>query len=167
MIELHIDQNIIDYSRKLIRNNNFGKRGFYDGSQRKQFIGVVSENVVRKHLGYPPLIPNGFDGGYDIEWNGYKVDIKSIERRVNPKLDYVNNFVDAQRNHQADAFMFCSVNTRTKNLWVCGWITKKEFIEQATLYKKGEYRTRADGTSFELDADNWEIKNYKLHSINK
>ena len=121
--------------------------------------------MVRKHLGFPPLIPNGFDGGYDIEWNGYKVDIKSMERKVNPRLDYVNNFVDVQRNHQADAFMFCSVNTRTKNLWVCGWITKEEFMEKATLYKKGEYRTRADGTSFQLDADNWEIQNNRLHSI--
>jgi hypothetical protein len=167
MIELHIDQNIIEYSRKLTENKNFGKRGKYDGSPRQQFIGVVSENVVRKYLGYKPMMLNGFDGGYDIEWNGYKVDIKSMERTVNPRPHYVNNFVDYQRNHKADAFMFCSVNNKTKNLWICGWITKKEFLQEAKLYKKGFIRNRDNGTSFKLDADNWEIENYKLHSINK
>lgn len=167
MIELPIDQNIIDYSKKLIRSKNFGRRGKYDGTPRQQFIGVLSENVVRKYFGHRPIMVNRFDGGYDIEWNGYKVDIKAMERKVNPKPHYVNNFVDYQRYHKADAFMFCSVNTRTKKLWVCGWITKVEFLNEAKLYKKGFIRTRDDGSSFELDADNWEIENYKLYSVNK
>ncbi len=39
-------------------------------------------------------------------------------------------------NHQADAFIFSSLNVSEKMLTICGWIPKKDFKELAKFYKK-------------------------------
>ena len=48
---------------------------------------------------------NGKDNGYDIDYFKYKADIKAMERKVRPRENHVNNILDIQMNHQADAFI--------------------------------------------------------------
>ena len=53
MIRLPIKRELYDYSKKLVEENNFGQRGKDDGSPKEQFIGILSENMVRKYLDIP------------------------------------------------------------------------------------------------------------------
>lgn len=168
MIDILIKNNIIDYSKRLIKEINFGNRGFADGNKRQQYIGIVGENVIRDYLGIKLIeFKNEFDGGYDINWNTYKADVKTMERKVKPTLEYVNNVLDTQMNYQANAFIFCSINSKTKILTICGWITKDEFKKYGDYYPIGSIRKRNDNTSFELHSGNWEIKNKYLHKFYK
>lgn len=50
MIDLKIEDDLITHSKMLIKQNNYGQRGLHDGNKRKQFIGVLAENIVRKFL---------------------------------------------------------------------------------------------------------------------
>ena len=45
MVTIKLDKDVIEYSRKLVLNNNFGQRGYDDGNVKQQFIGIVSENT--------------------------------------------------------------------------------------------------------------------------
>lgn len=168
MIDIPIKENIIIHSKELIKKINYGNRGFADGNKRQQYIGIIGENTVRNYLGLELMkFKNEFDGGYDIKWNGFKADVKCMERKVKPKDHYVNNVLDTQMNYQANAFIFCSINSKTKILTICGWITKKKFKELANYYPKGSTRKRNDNTTFELHSGNWEIKNENLYKFYK
>jgi len=164
MIKINLNQDIVDYSVSLVDKYNFGQRGKDDGNKIEQYVGVISENTVRSYLGFNLIQPKGFDGGYDILYNGLKLDIKSMNRTVDPKPEYINNVFDVQIKYNCDGYIFTSLNKKDKTLTICGWITKKDFINKAILYKKGTIRNRG-GSTFKLKADNWEILNSQLNKI--
>lgn len=166
MINIPLTQDIVDYSSELVKENNFGQRGYDDGNHKEQLVGIISENTVRRYLGCELIKPNGFDGGYDVMYEGLFTDIKSMTRTVEPKDYYINNLFDAQLKHKAEAFIFTSLNIKNKVLTICGWITKTEFKDRAIFYPKGTQRTRGVD-KFTLRADNWEIENKHLYSLNK
>lgn len=159
---LDIPADVITASRSVTQN--LGNRGDgSDGTKDQQFIGVLGENFIRHYCGLPYMSAQGFDGGYDIELLGFKFDIKTMGRTVTPRLDFVNNFIASQSKFQPDAYIFVSVNKNTWRATVCGWIMKNEFLHRATLYKKGDVRTRSDNTQFQLKADTYEIYNHQLN----
>jgi len=162
MINLKLDNYIIEYSKTLIKNNNFGKRGYDDGNKKEQLIGIIAENTVKNYLGLELLNPKGYDEGFDLIYNGMLTDIKSMSRNVYPKYYYVNNLFDVQLKHKAEAFIFTSLNIKEKVLSICGWITKKEFKKKAIFYSKGTQRIRGK-ENFKLRSDNWEIENKDLN----
>ena len=164
MINLKLDNNIIEYSKTLVKENNFGQRGYDDGNQKEQLVGIISENTVKQYLGFNLIKPNGYDDGYDLIYKGMLTDIKSMTRSVYPKKHYVNNLFDAQLNHKAEAFIFCSLNVSEKVLTICGWITKQDFKKKAVFYAKGTERTKGKN-KFKLRADNWEIQNIYLNKL--
>lgn len=167
MLDIKVDKKLVAYTTELVRNNNFGNRGHYDGDKNQQFVGILSENCVRQLWGYPLVGDSvGFDGGYDLLWNGLKIDVKSMTRAYPMKPHYVHNVIDRQINYQAEAFLFCSLNIRNSILTICGWIEKEEFKRLAKFYKSGTVRVRDNGTTFSLDTDNWEIENKHLKPFN-
>ena len=40
-------------------------------------IGAAGEVAARRFLGLPEKLHNHFDGGVDLNWRGYRVDVKS------------------------------------------------------------------------------------------
>lgn len=158
---LDIPADVLTVSRLV--NQNLGNRNDgSDGTKEQQFIGIVGENFVRHFCGLPYMTPTGFDGGFDVTILGTNFDIKTMGRTVAPKIDFVNNFVASQQKFSPDAYLFLSIN---KNLWkatVCGWITKGEFLDRASFFRKGTERTRSDGSKFILKADMFEIPNHQL-----
>ena len=50
---------------------------------------------------------------------------------------------------------------------ICGYLSKEDLLSKSILYKKGTKRERANGTSFTLKADTYEIENFKLNDINE
>jgi hypothetical protein len=159
LINIKLNKDIIDYSRKLVRNNNFGQRGKFDGTKSQQFLGIVAENTVREYYGFKLIEPtNHWDGGFDIDWNGHKTDIKTVIRTVEPKPNYVCNFYELQKHYVSTAFIFTSINTKDKILTICGWIEKYLFFQKAQKFETGSKRFRSNGTQFESTTNHYEIK---------
>ena len=106
-----------------------------------------------------------FDGGWDLEHKGLKIDVKTTGRRVPPREWYVHNLIGFQKDFDCDAYIFCTLNKQTYELTVDGWITKEDFFEKAEKFKKGTLRTRQDGTKLKLKATGYEIKITDLQPI--
>ena len=87
-----------------------------------------------------------------------------MNRTVDPKPFYINNVFDVQLKHKSEAYIFTSLNTKKKNLSICGWVSKKDFKKRASFYPKGTVRMRGP-EPFPLRADNWEIKNEDLNEF--
>ena len=167
MFKLKIKSSIKAYSKDLLTKYNFGKRGNADGSLEEQLTGLIGQNTILDALNFPLITgKEGFDGGFDLILFGKKVDIKTMGRTTDVRDYYVNNFIGLQKNYKTDLYIFCSLNKLKEELTICGWITKKDLLNKADFYKKGEQRVRSDGSSFKTKADLYEIKNSKLINCN-
>lgn len=167
MFSVPLDKNITDHVKWLCSHVNYGKRGEFDGSLRKQMIGLAGQCHVMDMLGIElPVITHEADGGVDINVNRLTLDVKTMERKVDPKPNYVNNVVGLQSHYKTDAYIFCSINIQNKMLTVCGWIDKPTFLNIATFTPKGNKRYRSDGSWFETKADLYELENSKLKQLN-
>jgi hypothetical protein len=165
MMTLHVPEEIKTSVWNFVSNNNIGQRSKANGNKVQQYVGLLGEVVVKKYLGVDYELKSGFDGGFDLNYKGLKIDVKTMGRTVEPRENYVNNFIAYQEKFDCDAYVFCSLNKTNYNLTVCGWVTKKQLQERSKIYKEGTERTRADGSVFKLKAPTYEIKNNQLNNI--
>lgn len=164
MINIEITKNIIECSREYHLKTNLGKRGEFDGSNRKQFIGIIAENTVRNYYGFELMQKqDGWDGGFDILWNGLKTDIKSTERKWFPKKHWHSSVPQMQIKYKSEAYIFTSLNVENKVLTICGWITKKEFTEKSIFNKKGNKMFGDKGNFSVSTVSSYQIKYLDLN----
>jgi hypothetical protein len=162
----YVPKSIIELSQKQVDKYNFGKRGYADGNKLEQLTGIIGQNTLMALFKVGSVDGElGFDGGYDFIYNNLKIDVKTMGRTVEPKSRYVNNFIAVQTKFSPDAYIFCSYNKKTTYLTVCGWVTKKQFLDRAEWFKAGSTRTRDDKTTITLKADLYEIKNINLNKV--
>ncbi|KGG81215.1 hypothetical protein Y919_01525 [Caloranaerobacter azorensis H53214] len=166
MIDYKVTDEQIKYAKDLVHSCNFGQRGRGDGNREQQFVGILGQTVVADLLNLErPKGGEGFDGGYDIEINNKKVDIKTMGRTVPMQEHYVHNFIGYQAKYNVDYLIFCSFNKTNNILTICGYISKSDLLEKAKFYEEGTIRTRDNGTSFRTKAPLYEICQKNLHSI--
>jgi len=156
-----LKRNCWDYLSK----NNMGNRHSANGNKEQQFVGLLGEVLTKSVFGLNHKYTNGFDGGFDFEYKGNKIDVKTMGRTVNMKPYFVHNFIGFQKDFDCDIYIFNSLNKKTNDLEICGWVTKNELISKSSFYKKGDVRTRDDGSSFKMKADTYEIENRLLNNI--
>lgn len=162
MIYIKISESEIQEAKRIIDSSYF----FNDFvSYEERVCGVIGENAVREYLGKPRIKLLEFDGGFDILWNGFKTDIKTMKRKSDPRPDWVNNCHLFDLQKKSDAFIFCSFNTRTKILIICGWGTNELIKKVGKYYEKGSIRIRDNGTRFKMKNDIYEIKNSQLLTV--
>jgi hypothetical protein len=161
---INIPDAVIVESIKLSFASKLGNRNDgSDGSESEQLVGIIGQNAVLNALGYDLMQEtNHHDGGNDLSLHGMLFDIKTMGRTITPKLEYINNLIASQRNLNADAYIFTSLNKRSLRLTICGWLPKNQTFDRAVLFKKGEIRTRENNTTFAMKADTYEIQNNKL-----
>ena len=159
MINIKLENSVIEYSREYHFKNNLGKRGFFDGNSTQQFIGIVAENTIRKYYGFEFMKSTGnWDGGFDIFWNGYKTDIKSSSRNSYPKEHWHHVVFEPQIKHQAEAFIFSSINLKEKVLTITGWITKQELLKKCDLTNVGDKIYLDNGDFIIANKSSFDIK---------
>ena len=166
MFKIKANDQVLAYSQLEVDIYDFGKRKEANGTKEQQLTGVIGQNVVMQlfEQGYVDG-SQGFDGGTDLVYNGQKIDVKTMGRTSEPRLEYVNNFIALQDYLETDIYIFCSYNKSSSVVTICGWIDKKTFKERRTFYPKGTIRTRANNTTFETKAALYEIENYKLNDV--
>ena len=162
---LKIDNNLKIKCWKYLKENNLGNRHSANGNKEQQFVGLIGEIITKKYFGIEHKWLKGFDGGYDFIYNNKKIDVKTMGRNVTPKDFYVNNFISFQKDFDCDYYILTSLNKKTNELFICGYLSKTELLDKAILYKKGAIRHRENGTTFKMKADTFEIKNNLLNKI--
>ena len=166
-----INFDIVDVCREYLKTNNLANRGKHDGTKKQQLVGLVGEmesNYLLKGF-YPDLKEKGkgFDGGFDIVLKNYKIDVKSMERKVYTKPHYANNFPRLQDHYNPDILLFTSINKSTYKIEFCGWIWKKELNEKSILYEKGSVRKRGHNDIMVVKEDNYEVLCSDVRDIRK
>ena len=150
-----------------LKKNNLGNRLEANGNKEQQFVGLIGEIMVVNLFGLEYKFSQGFDGGFDFIYKGKRIDVKTMGRTVDPKPYFVNNFIAFQKDFNCDYYIFTSLNKKTNELTICGYLSKEDLLKKSTLYKKGTKRTRTNGTSFILKADTYEIENFNLKKYKK
>lgn len=148
-----------------LQENNMGNRHSANGNKEEQFVGLIGEVLTKKLFKKKHTFKNGFDGGYDFIHRTKKVDVKTMGRTVDVKDYFVHNFIAFQETYNCDIYIFNSLNKKTNELNICGWITKADLFKNAIFYKKGTIRKRSNDTSFKMKTDTYEIRNDLLTDI--
>lgn len=164
-----VPEKVLHQVEHYLHSHNLGSRGVEDGSKLKQKVGLLGELVTHEYLhgNMPDLNEklDGFDGGCDIMFRGYRIDVKTMERNSYVKPDFVNNFYILQEQQQADLLVFCSYHATDQVLEICGWMPKKELARRGTFYAAGTKRMRTNSTSFHFRQDNYEVENKALDDM--
>jgi hypothetical protein len=168
-IKIQVTDTIREFCIKYLQTNSLGNRGVEDGTFEQQLTGLIGEVILYQYLkGKLPDFDtklNSFDGGFDIEHNNNKIDVKTMGRNSFVKDDYVNNFYDMQKKYDCDILVFCSFHKSQNILEICGWIEKKDLNTKGIFYKAGTTRIRENGTTFKFRQDNFEVMNKDLNEI--
>lgn len=166
MFKFKVDNQIINQAKELASTFNFGKRQTANGTKEQQIVGLIGEIMIRDLFNAGKINGlNGFDGGFDLEYSGKLIDVKTMGRKTDPKPEFVNNFIELQLNHKAEYFIFNSLNKKTKELTICGWISKSNFIKLADYFPKGATRQRKNGTQFKTFTGLYELQNKYLKQV--
>jgi hypothetical protein len=115
--------------------------------------GYLSEAAIASHVGADVV---SCDEGYkkynhDLEFNGKTIEVKTKRRTVDPRLNYEVSIAKTSLHQKPEIYAFASitygsksgsgVNVKYKNLkklWLCGFISSKEFFEKAKFVDKGD-----------------------------
>lgn len=147
ILKLKIPDQLIVSANNSVPKKAYNKRSITDG--QRNVIGVLAE-LCTIHT-FSIVNPTVYSGiryepchDYDMTFNGVKVDIKTKQRTVPPKLDYDASIVAYSKDMQGcDAYMFTSITVekgsgRFKDFYMIGLISKEEYFQKATFMKKGD-----------------------------
>lgn len=106
--------------------------------------GIVGEIVYQALFPTAQKTPNR-DIPYDFYHNGEKVDVKCKYRKVDPKDNFEASFFAYQMSGKfqtVDKYVFMSTRDHFSTVWICGYIKKREFMDRAVLWRKGQVDPR-------------------------
>ena len=166
MLKIKVTKEIFTHCNDQLKKYNFGQRGYADGTPAQQLVGIIGQTVILDLFGLPWIDGSeGFDGGVDFQYQGIKIDVKTMGRTTDVRPYYVNNFIGLQKNYNVEAYIFTSLNKRTNELTIVGWLPKTLLEQKAVFFPKGSYRTRSDGSKFKTFTDLYEINNSDLYDV--
>lgn len=166
MITLPIREETIIDATVFVDKSKIGKRKTFNGNRTNQVVGITGEFIIADLLGLERPKGDGFDGGWDIQIGQKLIDIKTVGRTSNARLDYDSNVIEAQMDFKATHFLFCSLNKTERLFTIVGFISKDDFKAKAKYYRKGDVYTRVNGDTMILKAAGYFIENRELIQIN-
>ncbi len=129
MLVIKVTEELIRHCEQQIEKFNFGQRNTANGSKEQQLTGIIGQSVVMKSFGLGFVKgEQGFDDGIDFVYNNKKIDVKTMGRTTDVRVSYTNNFLKLQDYFKTDLYIFCSYNKIKKEVTICGWIDKENFI---------------------------------------
>ena len=165
MIKKQVSKELKQTCWNWLKQNNMGKHGGgSNGNTEQQLVGLIGEIIVKQMFRIEHEWKPGFDGGFDFEYKGKKIDVKTMKRTCDVKPNFVNNLFERQLNHDCDVYLFTSLNTKKNELTVCGWIYKSDVLENAKLILKGT-ELILNNKKFPLKMNTLEIHMDALNSI--
>jgi len=166
MFKIKVSERIIQHCKVQVENYDFGQRNQANGTQEQQLTGIIGQSVVMSLFDLDLVNgESGFDDGTDIEFAGFKIDVKTMGRTTDVRRSYTNNFLKLQDYFGTEIYIFCSYNKTNFELTVCGWIDKQTFVNKRKYFPRGTTRTRSDGSTFKTFSDLYEIDIVDLNDV--
>ena len=154
MIKIRIEEKMLEWARGRANKHVKGARYDKDVDNRDSiYIGYVGEAIWwAKHQDATHVNRSG----YDFEFLGEKVEIKTNWTKCFPKDEHLLKVPvqDYERTHPEAVFCFICVNTEANYAWELGYINKSTFDEKCQRRKKGD---KQQGSKFIYTTDCFEI----------
>ena len=93
---------------------------------------------------------------YDLVKDGNRIDVKTKRCNTKPFPNYDCSVAAHGSNQDCDTYVFVRVKTDMTRAWILGSISKKQFLQQATRYSKGDIDPN-NGFVFKADCYNLPI----------
>jgi hypothetical protein len=139
-----------EFKHRFSETNMMNQKTVYD-RKHSRIAGILGEIVFKKI--YPEAIRSK-DITYDFDLQGNKVDVKCKYRTVVPRLEYEASFFlyQADEKFNADLYYFMSTIPSFEYVWLCGYASKKEILENPNteIWKQGEIDEN-NGMTFKED----------------
>lgn len=127
------------FSKRFSSSLSLNSKTVYDRMESR-LAGIVGEIV------YQALFPNAKktpdrDIPYDFYHDGKKVDVKCKYRTVDPKPSFEASFFAYQMSgkfQNVDKYVFMTTRDDFSIVWICGYISKSEFMNKSVLWRKGQ-----------------------------
>ena len=126
---------------------------------RGNIIGFLGEELIKKYLG----IQDNNTYEYDLIYKNKKLEVKTKARTVEPRPFYNATVSSYNPNQKCDYYIFTSVLKDYSFGWICGFISKHDFFENAVFNKKGDY----ESNTFKFRSDCYNIQYDKLKDIDE
>lgn len=151
MIEIDISESIIEKAKILYPFNEL-KGSITKG--KSNIYGALGELVVFDFFKERTIDFNStYD--YDLIIDGYKIDVKTKNIRVVPKLSFLCTIASYNTSQKCDYYFFSGVNLDLKKAYLYGYISKFDFYKKSVFNKKGQHDY--GGYKFPVDCYNLEI----------
>ena len=130
---------------KSIFNNRFNSsrvlnaRTVYERIESR-LAGIVGECVYQELFPMAKKSPDR-DVPFDFYQDGKKIDVKCKYRTVPPKKNFEASFFAyqiGQHFQEVDRYVFMSTMGDFSKVWICGYIEKKDFLDRAVVWKRGQ-----------------------------
>lgn len=100
--------------------------------------GMLGEEIIRDLL---QCTDSDDIYNYDLKTpSGMRLEIKTKKTSMTraPEPHFECSVCNHNPRQRCDAYVFLRVSTKVNKAWICGYKTKKEFMEQARFFKKGD-----------------------------
>tara|TARA_R100000781_G_scaffold73728_1_gene46004 strand:- start:108 stop:593 length:486 start_codon:yes stop_codon:yes gene_type:complete len=137
------------------------KMGILQGSitgGSRNVVGAIGEIIVADSIKAKET--NTYD--YDLVKDGLRIDVKTKRCSTTPMPDYDCSVALHGSKQDCDAYVFVRILINLSTAWILGGISKADFYNKATLYRKGQVDP-ANGFVFKADCYNLSIG--KLDSV--
>jgi hypothetical protein len=127
-----------EFKQRFSESNLVNSKTVYD-RKHSRVAGILGEIIFKKIY---PTAERSKDMTYDFNLDGNKVDVKCKYRTVNPRQDYEASFFlyQAGEKFNADLYYFMSTIPSFEYVWLCGYASKKEILENPNteIWKQGQ-----------------------------
>lgn len=127
------------FERRFSNSFSLNDRTVYDRIESR-LAGIVGEMVYQSIFPRAKKTPDK-SIPFDFYHNDIKVDVKCKYRKVDPKENFEASFFAYQTWNSfknVDRYVFMSTKDDFSKVWICGFLDKKDFMDRAVLWKKGQ-----------------------------
>jgi len=145
-------KNLYDFSNI---NNSFTKG-------KSQIYGALGEIIVLDFLGLNET--DNYIGTKDADLliNGLKIDVKTKKVSGIPKPHYFNSIGINSLHQKCDQYYFVRILKDITTAWICGKISKKDFMTRGKYFLAGENDPSSTSFKFKEDCMNLEISECEI-----
>lgn len=159
IIEIDITKEMLAEAQE--RNKKFLSKYGHVGTHRlnkdkQRITGYLAEAAIKNFCG----IEYSDEDTVDFKHEETTFDSKAQGCNSKPKEYFVATLYEEQKNRNVDYYIFSRVQNDWKKVWICGFISKKEFFKKAKLIKAG-----TKNNNFTYDQSRFEIEYKMLKAI--
>ena len=129
----------------------------------RNVIGAIGEVIVADSINADEI--STYD--YDLVKDGKRIDVKTKRCNTKPLPYYECSVALHGTKQDCDTYGFVRVLSDMSKAWILGGLSKQDFYDRATLYRKGDI-DQDNGFVFKADCYNLRIdKLSPIHAIQK